>query len=31
MLHSMPDRELKDIGICRGEIEYLVSMQAREW
>jgi uncharacterized protein YjiS (DUF1127 family) len=29
ILHGMPDRELEDIGICRGEIEYLVSMQAR--
>ncbi|HJZ43729.1 MAG TPA: DUF1127 domain-containing protein [Hyphomicrobiaceae bacterium] len=31
ILYGMPDRELKDIGICRGEIEYLVSMQTREW
>ena len=31
ILYGMPDREIKDIGIGRGEIEYLVSMQAREW
>jgi uncharacterized protein YjiS (DUF1127 family) len=31
ILYGMPNRELKDIGICRSEIEYLVSMQSREW
>jgi uncharacterized protein YjiS (DUF1127 family) len=31
ILYAMPDRELKDIGICRGEIEYHMAMLAREW
>jgi uncharacterized protein YjiS (DUF1127 family) len=31
ILYGMPDRQLKDIGICRGEIEYLMSQQVREW
>jgi len=29
ILYGMPDRELKDIGICRGEIEHLMSQ--RDW
>jgi uncharacterized protein YjiS (DUF1127 family) len=31
ILYGMPDRELKDIGVFRGEIKDLVSMQTREW
>jgi uncharacterized protein YjiS (DUF1127 family) len=30
ILYGMPDRELKDIGICRGEIEHRMSQQVRE-
>lgn len=30
-LHGMTDRELKDIGICRGDINRVIDIEAAEW
>ena len=30
ILHAMPDRQLRDIGLTRGEIDFVVAASARE-
>jgi len=30
MLHAMSDRQLRDIGLTRGEIDFVVAASARE-